>query len=146
MEEHCDDDLHDDEIPINSHSFAEIVKTRMCPGPRKDRYKISAEDGDDSDPEDAAPQSTKDAFNVAQIMWKILQTPTHIVEPNVPHTDAAELEKAFAAATASQKKEYAANYNMSTSTESALRPAKNYSANDIWAWLDTKIKLGKKSK
>ena len=103
IEEHSDDDFDDEELLVCSQNFAEVVRTRMGKGLRTEQKSRSAEDHMDSDPEEAAPQGTKDAFNFAHVMWEVPKTPSKMEKPSLPPTDAAGLEKAFAAAAASQQ-------------------------------------------
>jgi len=138
-EEHSEEDFSDEELVVDSHNFKEVVKTRMGSGAKKG-VKQSAdlgEQGHDSEEEgnQAAP-GTKEAFDFAHSMWEVPHRDGKAERVQPCNVGPDELEKALAAASASQKLERTVSYDFKDPTDPSLRANKKYSARDIWDWLE----------
>jgi hypothetical protein len=141
-DENSNDAMSDDELEVSSHNFANILKTRMGAGPEKNttaQTDFSAEGvgnitGDDLD---VAP-TVREAFAFAHGMWDIPPESSDAVSPPEAATSPEDLERALAAATASQKQDSnTASVNKKV-MEPSLRASSGYSAKDIWSWYKKK--------
>ena len=145
-EGHSDDDFSDEELLVGKHNFADIVKTRMGAGQRSS-MKARGQRGEDSDIEDGVTKATKDAFTFANTLWEPPELQGVIKRPAALDMDPDQLEKAFAAAKESQKKEFATIYPKGKLENATVREDKSYSAKEVWAWFHQKsLQKNKKGK
>ena len=136
-EEHSDDDFSDEELLVGKHNFGDIVKTRMGAGQRPSA-KAREQAGPDADAQDGVTKATKDAFSFANTMWEPPALEGDVKRPAALDMDPAKLDRAFADATASQKKEFAAVYPKDKSGNATVREGKSYSSKEVWDWFNRK--------
>ena len=141
--ENSDDAFSDEELDIDMNNFHDILKTRMGSGSDARRTNAAEDDadGDNRNTEDNVPENIKAAFSSAQKMWRIpadhkdgaaQASPTEVSNEN--------LEKAFAAASASQKLDFGNAGAKDIPRDPSLRVAGAYSVKDVWQWFHKKAK------
>ena len=105
--DNSDDDYSDEELHIDASSFEDIGKTRMGSGSTKAK-DVVAEDGETYFTQDGADvdANVKASFDVANKLWEppAGQLSTRHAQP--PQISGADLERALAAAAASQRQEH----------------------------------------
>ena len=108
-DENSDDAMSDDELVVSSNNFAKILKTRMGAGPEKNKQAqndVSAEgEGNGEGDDHSVAPNVRQAFNFAHDMWQIPAESMDEVSPLEATISAEDLEKALAAASASQKQD-----------------------------------------
>ena len=101
--------MSDDELVVSSNNFAKILKTRMGAGPEKNKQAqndVSAEgEGNGEGDDHSVAPNVRQAFNFAHDMWQIPAESMDEVSPLEATISAEDLEKALAAASASQKQD-----------------------------------------
>jgi hypothetical protein len=137
--ENSDEELSDEELDINGHNFDQIVKTRMGAG--VERLRTVLEDGQTNCEEEAeVPETIKAAFASAHRMWQI---PDGVAQARRPAPDCIapeDLDKAFAAASSSQRKGYVNSSEGASSRDPSVRCATAYTPGDVWTWYNSKRK------
>jgi len=141
-----DDQFSDDELVIDSHNFADVVRTRMGTG-GKHAIAASSNPGEDiaegEENNEAAP-GTKEAFDFAHSMWEVPARDGSAMKGQQASLQPEDLDKALAAASASQKRENESKSVAKDPTEASIRAGKKYSSQDVWHWLEEKKKLKNK--
>jgi hypothetical protein len=128
-EDRSDEQVSDEELQVNKFSFAEVIKTTIGGAVAGENEEEAGDDRKDG---------ARQAFAKAHKMWEIpaQSTPLQHTEPR--DLEPEKLQKAFAAAAASQKQEYTGSSKESSDKDPSFSAGRKYTEPDIWQWLQTK--------
>jgi hypothetical protein len=136
-EDRRDEQVCDEELEMNKFNFAEVSETRIGGAVAGENEKEASDDSKDG---------ARQAFAKARKLWQIPARSTPLQHPEPGDLEPEKLQKAFAAAAASQKQEYSGSSKESSDKDPSWTAGHKCAEQDIWQGLQTKDENNKEGK